>query len=43
MKQPIEIHYNDDGTIQPVDAYLGDSIPPTSEVGRRAARGARAG
>jgi hypothetical protein len=26
VKQPIELTYNEDGTIQPVDAYLGDSI-----------------
>jgi hypothetical protein len=26
VKQPIELTYNDDGTIKPVDAYLGDSI-----------------
>ena len=28
IKQPVEIHYNDDGTIQPIDPYLGDNIPP---------------
>jgi hypothetical protein len=26
VKQPIEITYNEDGTIQPIDAYLGDDI-----------------
>jgi len=30
VKQPIEIKYNDDGTIQPIDAYFGDDIPPGS-------------
>lgn len=26
VKQPVEIKYNDDGTIQPIDAYFGDEI-----------------
>jgi hypothetical protein len=26
VKQPVEIKYNDDGTIQPIDAYFGDDI-----------------
>jgi beta-xylosidase len=26
VKQPIELTYNEDGTIKPVDAYFGDSI-----------------
>ena len=28
VKQPIEIKYNDDGTIQPIDPYFADAIPP---------------
>ena len=27
VKEPIEIKYNDDGTIQPIDAYSGDDAP----------------
>jgi hypothetical protein len=27
VKQPIEITYNEDGTIQPIDAYQGDDKP----------------
>ena len=26
MKEPIELTYNEDGTIQLIDAFLGDSI-----------------
>jgi hypothetical protein len=26
VKQPIELTYNEDGTIQPVDAYFDDAI-----------------
>jgi hypothetical protein len=26
VKQPIELTYNEDGTIQPIDAYFGDEI-----------------
>ena len=26
VKEPIEIKYNDDGTIQPIDAYFGDDV-----------------
>ena len=32
VKQPIEIKYNDDGTIQPIDPYFGDDIPPGSKA-----------
>jgi hypothetical protein len=32
VKQPIELTYNEDGTIQPVDAYLGDSIAAASDA-----------
>jgi hypothetical protein len=32
VKEPIEIKYNDDGTIQPIDAYFGDDIPPGSKA-----------
>ncbi|HEV7609611.1 MAG TPA: glycoside hydrolase family 43 protein [Steroidobacteraceae bacterium] len=32
VKQPIEITYNEDGTIQPIDAYLGDDIPAASQA-----------
>jgi hypothetical protein len=28
VKEPIEITYNADGTIQPIDAYFGDDVPP---------------
>ena len=27
VKEPIEIKFNDDGTIQPIDAYFGDDAP----------------
>jgi hypothetical protein len=27
VKKPLEITYNDDGTIQPIDPYFGDDIP----------------
>jgi hypothetical protein len=27
VKEPIEIKYNEDGTIQPIDAYSGDDAP----------------
>jgi len=27
VKEPIELKYNDDGTIQTVDAYFGDDAP----------------
>jgi Glycosyl hydrolases family 43 len=27
VKRPVEIKYNEDGTIQPIDAYFGDNIP----------------
>ncbi len=30
IKQPVEIKYNDDGTIQPIDPYFGDDIPATA-------------
>jgi hypothetical protein len=32
VKQPIEITYNEDGTIQPIDAYLGDDITVSGPV-----------
>jgi hypothetical protein len=32
VKEPIEIKYNDDGTIQPIDAYFGDDVPPGSKA-----------
>jgi len=32
VKEPIEITYNDDGTIQPIDAYFGDDVPPKAEA-----------
>ena len=35
VKQPIELTYNEDGTIQPVDAYLGDSIAADAHAKRR--------
>jgi len=31
VKQPIEITYNDDGTIQPIDPYFGDNAPPKAD------------
>jgi hypothetical protein len=27
VKEPIELKYNDDGTIQAVDPYFGDKVP----------------
>ena len=30
VKEPVEIKYNDDGTIQPIDPYFGDDIPPAA-------------
>jgi len=32
VKEPIEIKYNDDGTIQPIDAYFGDDVTTAPKV-----------
>jgi hypothetical protein len=32
VKEPIEITYNEDGTIQPIDAYFGDDAPPKADA-----------
>ncbi len=37
VKQPIEIKYNDDGTIQPIDAYFGDDKPAEAPAAAPAA------
>ena len=41
VKQPIEITYNEDGTIQPIDAYFGDDIPPKADAAPAAAAAAK--
>jgi beta-xylosidase len=37
VKVPIEITYNEDGTIQPIDPYSGDDAPPAAPAAEPAA------
>jgi hypothetical protein len=32
VKEPLQLTYNEDGTIQPIDAYSGDDTPPAAEA-----------